>query len=69
MYKLLKSSKGFDDLSIGFDRSRDRRQRELTNKKTQKGKFHLGIYLKVLFGFAEHQETGTFGLGYKLTMT
>ena len=35
MYKLLKSSKGSDDLSIGFERDRNRRQRELTNNKTQ----------------------------------
>ena len=28
MYKLLTSSRGSDDLSIGFDRDRDRRQRE-----------------------------------------
>ena len=46
MYKLLSSSKGSDDLSIGFDRDRGRRQRELTNNKTQKGKFHVRIYLK-----------------------
>ena len=31
MYKLLTSSKVSDDLSIGFDRDRNRRQRELTN--------------------------------------
>ena len=69
MYKLLSSSKGFDDLSIGFDRDRGRRQRELTNNKTQKGKFHVRIYLKDVFGFAEYQEEGTYGLGYKLTLT
>ena len=33
MYKLLTSSKDSDDLSIGFDRIRDRRKRELTNNK------------------------------------
>ena len=37
MYKLLKSSKDGDDLSIGFDRSRGRKN-ELTNNKTIKGK-------------------------------
>ena len=47
MYKLLTSSKGSDDLSIGFDRDRNRRQRELTNNKTQKGKYHVRIYLKM----------------------
>ena len=25
--------------------------------------------MKDIFGFAEHQEKGTYGLGYKLTMT
>ena len=56
-------------MSIGFDRSRDRRKRELNNNKTQKGKYHHRIYLKVVFGFAEHQQVGTFGSGYKLTLT
>ena len=69
MYKLLTSSKGSDDLSIGFDRDRGRRQRELTNNKTQKGKYHVRIYLKDIFGFAEYQEKDTYGLGYKLTLT
>ena len=69
MYKLLSSSEGSDDLSIGFDRDRGRRQRALTNNKTQKGKFHVRIYLKDVFGFAEYQEKRTYGLGYKLTLT
>ena len=69
MYKLLSSSKRSDDLSIGFDRDRGRRQRELTNNKSQKGKYHVRIYLKDVFGFAEYQEKGTYGLGYKLTLT
>ena len=69
MYKLLTSSKDGDDLSIGFDRDRGRRKNELTNNKTIKGKCHFRIYLKDLFGYAEHQEKGTYGLGYKLTLT
>ena len=69
MYKLLSSSEDGDDLSIGFDRSRDRRKRELNNNKTQKGEYHLRIYLKDVFGFTEHQQVGTFGLGYNLTLT
>ena len=56
-------------MSIGFDRDRNRRQRELTNNKTQKEKFHDQIYLKDVFGFAEYQEKATYGLGYKLTLT
>ena len=69
MYKLLSSSRDGDDLSIGFDRSSDRRKREFLNNKTQKGKFHLRIYLKDVFGVAEYQEKGIFGLSYRLTLT
>ena len=69
MYKLLTSSKGSDDLSIGFDRDRTRRRNELTNNKNIKGKYHVRIYLKDVFGFAEYQEEATYGLGYKLTLT
>ena len=69
MYKLLTSSKGSDELSIGFDRDRNRRQRELTINKTQKGKYHIRISLKYVFGSAEYQDKGTYGLGYKLTLT
>ena len=57
-YKLLTSSKGSDDLSIGLYRDRNRRQRELTNNKTQKGKYHIKIYPKDIFGFAEYQDKG-----------
>ena len=67
MYKLLTSSKGSDDLSIGFDR--DRRRNELTNNKNFKGKYHVRIYLKDIFGYAEYQQKATYGLGYKLTLT
>ena len=69
MYKLLTSSKGSDDLSIGFDRDRTRRRNELTNNKNIKGKYNVRIYLKDIFGYAEYQQKGTFGLGYKLTLT
>ena len=69
MYKLITSSRGSDDLSIGFDRDRKRNQRKLTNSKTQKGKFHFRTYSKYIFGFAEHQGKATYGLGYKVTLT
>ena len=69
MYKLITSSKNSDDLSFGFDRSRARRQDETTDNKRVKGKYHLTIMLKDIFGFAEHQEKATHGLGYKLTPT
>ena len=63
MYKLITSGRNTDDLSIGFDRNRGRRQRELTNNKDIKDKYHVTIMLKDIFGFAEHQEKGTYGLG------
>ena len=63
MCKLISSAKDADDLSIGFDRSRDRRKQELTNNKNIKGKYHLTIMLKDIFAFAEHQEKATYGLG------
>ena len=69
MYKLLTSSRGSDDSSIGFDRDRNRGRRELTINKNMKGKYHIRIYLKDIFGFAEHQEKIAYGLGYKLTLT
>ena len=69
MYKLLTTSKDSDDLSIGFDRNRGRGKSELSNNKSIKGKYHIRIYLKDNFGFAEHQEKVTYGLGYKLTLT
>ena len=69
MYTLLPSGKGSVDLSIGFDHDRGRRRNELTNKKTVKGRYHVRIFLKDIFGFAEHQEKPTCGLGYKLKLT
>ena len=69
MYKLITSARGSDELSFGFDRDRGRRQRELTNNKNIKRKYHVRIMLKYMFGFAENREKGTYGLGYKLTLT
>ena len=69
VYKLITSARKTDDLSIGFDRDRERRKREKTNNKNIKGKYHATILLKDIFGFAEHQEKGTYGLGYNLTLT
>ena len=68
MYKFLTLSKDSDYLSIGFDRNRDRRKQELTNNKRIKSKYHLRIYLGDLFGFAEHQEMGTYGLVDRLIL-
>ena len=69
MYKLLPSSRENDDLSIGFDRSRDRRKQQLTNNKKLKRKYLVTIMLKDIFGFAHSQEKATFGLGYQLSLT
>ena len=69
MYKSITSAKNTDDLSIDFDRSRDRRNEELTNDKNVKGEYQLTIMLKDVFDFAEHQEKATHGVGYELTLT
>ena len=69
MYKLITSSKDSNDLSIGFDNNRNRRRDELAQNKNIKGKYHVKIMLKDVFGFAECQEKATYGLGYKLTLT
>ena len=69
MYKLITSAKEADIMSNCLTRDRGRRQRELNNNKTQRGKFQLRIMLKDIFGFAEHQEKGTFGLRYNLTLS
>ena len=69
MCKLTSSAKHDDDLSIGFDRSRDRRNQELTKNNILKKKYQVRKLLKAIFDFAEHQEKATYGLGYKLTLT
>ena len=69
MYKLITSSKDSIDLSIGFGHSRNRRRDELALNKIIKGKYHVKIMLKDVFGYAEHQAKATYGLGYKLTLT
>ena len=56
-------------MSIEFDSYRDRRQQEFTNNKYQNGKYHVRNMFKDVFGFAEHREKATCGLGYKLTLT
>ena len=38
-------------MSIGFDRSCDKRQRELNNNKNVKGKNHGGIISRDIFGY------------------
>ena len=69
MYKLITSSKDSNDLSIGFDDIHNRRRDELAPNKHMKSKYHLKYMLKDIFGFVEHQDKATYGLGYKLTLT
>ena len=69
MYNLISSAKYGNDLSVGFDGSRDRRQQKLTSNKKVKDKYHARILLKDVFGFVECMEKATYGLGYKLTPT
>ena len=69
MYKLLTTSRSSDDLSYGFDRDRGKGRDELTNDKNIRGVFHVRIMLKHVFGFAQHKENATYGLGYKLPLT
>ena len=69
MYKLITSDKNTVDLSVGSDRDRGRRQRELTNNKDQKGKYHVRIMLRDLFAFAKHLEKAICSFRCKLTLT
>ena len=68
MNKLIPSSRRSDDLSLSFDRSRDRTQHELTINKKIKRNYHMTITLKYNFGYAKHQEKAVLGLGYNLTL-
>ena len=56
MYKLITSNKDSDDLSVGFDSSRNRRRDELAQNKNVKGKYHLKIMRTDVLGFAECQK-------------
>ena len=44
MYKLITSGRGSDELSIGFDRDRGRKQRQLTINENVKGKYHVTFF-------------------------
>ena len=68
MYKLIPSSRDSDKLSIGFHRSNEVRERELTNNKQTKGNYHVRTYSIDFFGFAQHHANCTYGLVYKLTL-
>ena len=68
MHKLITSSRESDDLSIDFHRSTEFREKELTNIKITRGNYHVRNSSKDFFGFAEHQDNCTYGLGFKLTL-
>ena len=53
MYKFLTSSRGSDDSSIGFDRDRDRRRREVTNFKNNKENIMLEFICKMCLVLAK----------------
>ena len=63
LYKLISSSRDSVDLSIGFHRSIETRERELNINKTTRGNYHVRNHLKDVFGFAEHQANASYGLG------
>ena len=62
MYKLFKSSKDSDDLSMGFHRSSAVREEEIKNEKPT-GKYQAGVNSRDVFGLAEHQGNAKHGLG------
>ena len=52
MYKLMSSSRVSDASSIGFHRSIEAQEGELTNNETTIGNYHVTIYSKDVFRFA-----------------
>ena len=69
MFKLKTSARGIGGLSIGFDRDHRRRQQELTDNKNLNCIYYVRTMVKDVFGFVEHQEKTSFGLGCKLILT
>ena len=64
----MSSSGDSDDLSIGFHRIIEARERKLTTNKRTKGNYYFRIFLKDVIGFAGHQDNCAYGLGYILTL-
>ena len=56
MYKLIPSAEGPDGLSIGFARSREKRQQDLTENKIIKGKHLVRVMLRDILSFGDCQE-------------
>ena len=63
LYKLIKISKDCDSLSIGLHGGITTRE-EMTTNRTTNGIYRVEKNLNDVFGFAEDQEKGTYGLGY-----
>ena len=63
LYILLTSARGSDDLFIGFGRNRKKIRDELTINKNIRSKYLVRILLNDVYGFAEHQDKATYGLG------
>ena len=68
VHKLLTSAKDLDDLSIGFDLDCGTRQQDLTKNENLRGKYHVRIMLKDVFGSKRHRGKATYGLVYKLSL-
>ena len=68
MCEIKNSVKDSNDLSTGFHRDRDMKERVLTNNKNGKRENHVKITLREIFCFAGHQEKATYGWGYILTL-
>ena len=68
MHNVLSSSRDSDKLSISFHKNIYVREREVTNNKTTKGNHQVQVYIKVIFGVVEHEDSCTYGLDYQLTL-
>ena len=68
MYKIISSSRDSNDLSIGFHRSNEAQEIELTDNKTTRGIYLFRTFSKDNFDFAEHHDNCTNGLGYNTTV-
>ena len=69
LYTLITSAKDADDLSIGFDRKSNRRQRELTKNKIKKLDSLLELGSKICLVLPKIKKKATYGLGYIMTLT
>ena len=68
VFKLLSSSKESDDLSYGFDRSRDRKKRELTNNNNIKDKYHLRNCLRDFFWICRAPRNSNLWFGIQINV-